>query len=102
MKTKTPDWREHLCCKFVSGTCLVGVSCAHSVKAWEKSGGERSSVGQDREQCQYEAKAETASYHSAPTEKGESAAIGDGIVIADTQIELTNATRACARGATPQ
>lgn len=85
--------------------CLLGVGCAHSVKEWEKSGAERSSVDRDREQCQYEAKAATASYHSTPTKKGESAAlgtaIGDGIVIADKQIELTNACMR-ARGYAPQ
>lgn len=85
--------------------CLVGVGCAHPVKEWKKSGTERSDVDREHEQCQYEAKAATASYHSTPTKRGESAAlgtaIGDGIVIAEKQIELTSACMR-ARGYTPQ
>lgn len=75
--------------------CLVGYGCAQPVKQWGKSGVERSGVDRDHEQCRYEAKAATASYHSTPSKKGESAAlgtaIGDGIVIGEKQTELTNA-----------
>ena len=45
-------------------------------------------------ECQYQAKSATASYSSAPSDKSMSAAVGagvgDGIVVAEKQIDLTN------------
>lgn len=85
--------------------CLIASGCAHPVREWGKTGEERSGVDRDHEQCQYEAKAATTSYHTTPTKKGESAAlgtaIGDGIVVAEKQIELTNACMR-ARGYAPR
>jgi hypothetical protein len=72
---------------------LAVAACATSHHGWEKSG-DMSAVQQDKAQCEYEAKAATASYKSTPSKPGETAAmgaaVGDGIVIAEKQIELTN------------
>jgi len=67
-------------------------ACQTSPSQWEKSGAPSSEAERDQAQCKYEAKAATASYKSAPSKSGEAAAmgaaIGDGIVIAEKQIEL--------------
>lgn len=78
--------------------CLIASvlcsACAHAPAGWQKSGSSMSELDKDKAQCSYEAKAATASYKSTPSKPGESAAmgaaIGDGIVIAEKQIELTN------------
>jgi hypothetical protein len=75
---------------------LILGACATSPKGWEKSGVEHSQLETDQAQCDYEAKAATASYHtSTSTKQSESErmgdAIGDGIVIAEKQVELKNA-----------
>jgi hypothetical protein len=84
----------------LSTVCVVSFlilsGCATSPKGWEKSGVERSQLETDQAQCDYEAKAATASYHtSTSTKQSESErmgdAIGDGIVIAEKQVELKNA-----------
>ena len=53
-----------------------------------------SDAERDQAQCTYEAKAATASYRSDPSKSGETAAmgaaVGDGIVIAEKQVALTN------------
>lgn len=68
-------------------------ACGSSPKSWTKPGASEDQVERDRAQCEYEAKAATASYHSTPSKPGETAAVGravgDGIVIAEKQIELT-------------
>ena len=79
-------------------------ACATSPAGWQKSGAAMSDLDRDKAQCSYEAKAATASYKSTPSKPGESAAmgaaIGDGIAIAEQQIELTNECMK-ARGYTP-
>ena len=73
---------------------LTVSACSTSPSGWEKGGAPVSDVERDRAQCTYEAKAATASYKSTPSKPGETAAmgaaVGDGIVIAEKQIELTN------------
>ena len=69
-------------------------ACATAPAGWQKSGAPVSDVDRDKAECTYEAKAATASYKSTPSKPGESAAmgaaIGDGIVIGEKQVELTN------------
>ncbi len=69
-------------------------ACTTSPSSWEKSGTAMSELERDKAQCTYEAKAATASYKSQPSKPGEAAAmgaaIGDGIIVAEKQIELTN------------
>ena len=73
---------------------LLLSACATSPSGWQKSGVPVSDLDRDKAQCHYEAQAATASYKSQPSKPGEAAAmgaaIGDGIVIAEKQIELTN------------
>jgi hypothetical protein len=81
------------CAILVLGLGLLS-ACATSPKGWEKSGAARSQQETDLAQCRYEAKAATASFHTEPSKKGEAAAmgnaVGDGIVKAEKQVELTN------------
>ena len=54
-----------------------------------------SQVEKDKAECDYEAKAATASYSTASSGKESGSesmgrAVGDGIVIAEKRIELTN------------
>ena len=69
-------------------------ACASPERNWSKSDVPRSQTDADLAQCQFQAKAATASYQSTPSKPGEAArvgaAVGDGIVIAEKQIELTN------------
>ncbi|WP_445178445.1 hypothetical protein [Pseudomonas sp. McL0111] len=69
-------------------------ACVTSVHDWSKSGASASEIQHDQAQCQYQAKAATASYHSTPAADdkthGMGSAVGDGIVIAEKQIDLTN------------
>jgi hypothetical protein len=69
-------------------------ACTTSPAGWQKSGAPMSDTERDKAQCTYEAKAATASYKSTPSKPGEAtamgAAIGDGIVTAEKQVELTN------------
>jgi hypothetical protein len=69
-------------------------ACKTAPAGWEKSSSSMSDLERDKAQCSYEAKAATASYRSQPSKPGEAAAmgaaIGDGVVIAEKQIELTN------------
>jgi hypothetical protein len=69
-------------------------ACTTAPAGWQKSGAAMSDLDKDKAQCTYEAKAATASYKSTPSKPGEAAAmgaaIGDGVVIAEKQIELTN------------
>lgn len=75
---------------------IVCAGCASSPRTWTKSEVPRSETDADLAQCRYEAKAATAGYHSTPTESdqkktgGMGAAVGDGIVIAEKQVDLTN------------
>ena len=73
---------------------VIIAGCSTSPKGWEQSGVAKSQLDADKAQCEYEAKAATASYRTTPTKKGESAAlgtaIGDGIVVAEKRVELTN------------
>ena len=73
--------------------CLATAGCATSPAAWVKTGA-RSDLQRDKAQCTYEAQAATASYRSQPSGPGGTAAmgaaVGDGIVIAEKQVELTN------------
>jgi hypothetical protein len=79
-------------------------ACVTSPPSWQKNGVPMSDLERDKAQCTYEAKAATASYHSQPSKPGEAAAmgaaIGDGIVTAEKQVELTNECMK-ARGYTP-
>jgi len=79
-------------------------ACTTAPQGWQKSGAPMSDLERDKTQCTYEAKAATASYRSNPSKPGESAAmgaaIGDGVVIAEKQVELTNECMT-ARGYTP-
>lgn len=82
--------------KFITVTLLATLLCAcvTPVHDWSRSGASASDVEQDKALCQYQAKAATASYHSSPaaddTTHGMGNAVGDGIVIAEKQIDLTN------------
>ncbi|MDH0866402.1 hypothetical protein [Mitsuaria sp. GD03876] len=69
--------------------------CATSHHQWEKSDAPMSQVEKDKAECEYEAKAATASYSTASSAKESNSqamgkAIGDGVVIAEKRIELTN------------
>jgi hypothetical protein len=78
----------------IGAFALLACACSTSPSGWEKGGAPMSDMERDKAQCTYEAKAATASYKSTPSKPGETAAmgaaIGDGIVIAEKQIELTN------------
>jgi hypothetical protein len=76
-------------------TALLTLSaCVTSVDHWSKPGATQATIDHDRAECQYQAKSATASYSSAPSDKSMSAAVGagvgDGIVVAEKQIDLTN------------
>ena len=78
-------------------TVLLAVTgCSTSPDRWTKSDVPRSQADADLAQCRYQAKAATASYRSTPTASDEKetgglgTAVGDGIVIAQTQVDLTN------------
>lgn len=83
--------RMHL----VLWTALLTLSgCVTSVDHWSKPGATQATIDHDKAECQYQAKSATASYSSAPSDKSMSAAVGagvgDGIVVAEKQIDLTN------------
>ncbi|WP_336346247.1 hypothetical protein [Pseudomonas monsensis] len=69
-------------------------ACVSSVDHWSKPGASQATVEHDKAECQYEAKSATASYNSTPSDKSMEAAVGagvgDGIVVAEKQIDLTN------------
>ncbi|MFJ2279616.1 hypothetical protein ACIOUG_00575 [Pseudomonas sp. NPDC087803] len=69
-------------------------ACVTSVHDWSRPGASAADIQHDKAECQYQAKAATASYHSAPAANdkthGMGSAVGDGIVIAEKQIDLTN------------
>lgn len=69
-------------------------ACITAPRSWDKGTAVSSDMERDKAQCQYEAKAATSSYKSTPTKPGRDAAmgaaIGDGIVIAEKQVDLTN------------
>jgi hypothetical protein len=76
-------------------TALLALSaCVTSVDHWSKPGATQATIDHDKAECQYQAKSATASYSSAPSDKSMSAAVGtgvgDGIVVAEKQIDLTN------------
>jgi hypothetical protein len=76
-------------------TALLTLSaCVTSVDHWSKPGATQTTIDHDKAECQYQAKSATASYSSAPSDKSMSAAVGagvgDGIVVAEKQIDLTN------------
>ena len=76
-------------------TALLALSaCVTSVDQWSKPGATQATIDHDKAECQYQAKSATASYSSAPSDKSMSAAVGagvgDGIVVAEKQIDLTN------------
>ncbi len=70
------------------------VACSTAPAGWQRPGAAAADIDRDKAQCAYEAKAATASYSSTPSKPGETArmgaAVGDGIVIAEKQVELTN------------
>jgi hypothetical protein len=72
---------------------LLG-ACSTAPKGWHKSGASAADLQRDEDQCRYEAKAATASYSTTPSQPGAAAAtgraIGDGIVVAEKQIDLAN------------
>ena len=74
--------------------CLAFGGCTTSPSGWTKNDVPVSRMEQDKAECSYQAKSATASYKSAPAERGQTAAtgaaVGDGIVIAEKQVELTN------------
>ena len=75
-------------------TALLALSaCVTSVDHWSKPGATQATIDHDKAECQYQAKSATASYSSAPSDKSMSAAVGagvgDGIVVAEKQIDLT-------------
>lgn len=79
----------------VMWTALLALSaCVTSVDHWSKPGATQATIDHDKAECQYQAKSATASYSSAPSDKSMSAAVGagvgDGIVVAEKQIDLTN------------
>lgn len=69
-------------------------ACVTSVQDWSRPGASAADIQHDKAECQYQAKAATASYHSTPAANdkthGMGSAVGDGIVIAEKQIDLTN------------
>ncbi|MBK5373200.1 MULTISPECIES: hypothetical protein [unclassified Pseudomonas] len=69
-------------------------ACVTSVRDWSRPGATAAELQHDQAQCQYQAKAATASYHSTPAANdkthGMGSAVGDGIVIAEKQVDLTN------------
>ncbi|MFJ2483465.1 hypothetical protein ACIOWE_24675 [Pseudomonas sp. NPDC087598] len=73
---------------------LILSACVTSVAHWSKPGASQTDIDHDKAECQYQAKSATASYNSTPSDKSMSAAVGagvgDGIVIAEKQIDLTN------------
>lgn len=76
-------------------TALLTLSaCVTSVDHWSKPGATQATIDHDKAECQYQAKSATASYSSTPSDKSMSAAVGagvgDGIVVAEKQIDLTN------------
>ncbi len=90
----------------VSIGCLGIAGCATSPAGWSKGGVPSTALEHDKAECAYQAKAATASYHSSSSSaESESsrlgAAVGDGIVIAEKQIALTNECMK-ARGYAPQ
>ncbi len=78
----------------VSLALLALGECATSPKGWHQAGASAADLERDEAQCRDEAKSATASYSSTPSQPGAAAAtgraIGDGIVVAGKQIELTN------------
>ncbi|MFJ7316158.1 hypothetical protein ACIQVE_26070 [Pseudomonas sp. NPDC098747] len=72
--------------------CLT--ACVTSVDHWSKPGASQAELDHDKAECLYQAKSATASFSSAPSDKSMEAAVGagvgDGIVVAEKQIELTN------------
>ena len=90
----------------VSITCLCAVGCATSPSGWTKSGAPITALEKDKAECSYQAKAATASYRSSTSSKQSEStrlgtAVGDGIVIAEKRVELTNECMK-ARGYAPQ
>lgn len=77
-----------------SALALIASACSTAPSGWDKGGVPMSDMERDKAQCTYEAKAATASYKTTPLKPGETAAmgaaIGDGIVVAEKQVELTN------------
>lgn len=78
----------------ISLSALTLCACTTAPKSWDKGTAVSTDLERDKAQCPYEAKAATASYQSTPSRPGRDAAvgtaIGDGIVIADKQVDLTN------------
>ena len=75
--------------------CLGIAGCATAPTGWSKVGAPSTALEQDKAECTYQAKAATASYHSSSSsaESASSrlgAAVGDGIIIAEKQVALTN------------
>jgi hypothetical protein len=73
---------------------LTLCACVTSVDHWSRAGATQATIDHDKAECQYQAKSATASYNSTPSDKSMEAAVGagvgDGIVVAEKQIELTN------------
>ncbi|WWL45453.1 hypothetical protein V5O39_07980 [Pseudomonas parakoreensis] len=59
-----------------------------------QAGASAAEIQHDIAECQYQANAATASYHSTPAANdkthGMGSAVGDGIIIAEKQIDLKN------------
>jgi len=79
---------------WILAATLSFAGCATSVKEWTHETSATSQLDHDKAQCEYEAKAATASYSSKPSDNSMAASvgtgIGDGIVIAEKRIELVN------------
>ncbi|PAW49082.1 MULTISPECIES: hypothetical protein [Pseudomonas] len=65
-----------------------------SIHDWSRPGASAAEIQHDIAECQYQANAATASYHSTPAANdkthGMGSAVGDGIIIAEKQIDLKN------------
>jgi hypothetical protein len=74
---------------------VVGLAaCTTSVKTWTRPDTTQGANDHDLADCKFQAKKATASYSSTPPSNsktdGMGTAVGDGVVIAEKQIDLTN------------
>lgn len=78
----------------VALSLMAFAGCTTSPSGRTKNDVSVSRMEQDKAECAYQAKSATASYRSAPSERGQTAAtgaaIGDGVIIAEKQAELAN------------
>ncbi len=81
--------------KFVVITLLAVMLCAcvTPVRNWSRPGANTADISQDQAQCQYQSSGHGELPHHArcnDTTGGMGNAVGDGVVIAEKQIDLTN------------